>query len=335
MIKKILLYACITLISLSFFGCTKVHNTIDNSSDDNSITKEKYYNPYTGIECSKEDNNKTAFMAIIENSSSARPQSGISYADILYETSAEGGIPRFLALFSSSLPSTIGPIRSMRPYFLDIIREFNLPFAHCGGSAEALTTISNDNSLISINEINQGSYFWRDSSRKAPHNLYTSSDNIQKYITDKNIQLINSKFNSFDENYFTDSNLSSVSKINIEINKTYNTSYEYKDGLFYKFMNSEKAIDAINNSQISFSNIVIQKTPITLCSDSSHLNIPLIGEGDGFVFSKGKMINIRWKRDSETSKTILLDNNDDPIPLSPGKTMWNIIDTKNKIDIIS
>ena len=100
-------------------------------------------------------------------------------------------------------------------------------------------------------------------------------------------------------------------------------------------MNSEKAIDAINNSQISFSNIVIQKTPITLCSDSSHLNIPLIGEGDGFVFSKGKMINIRWKRDSETSKTILLDNNDDPIPLSPGKTMWNIIDTKNKIDIIS
>ena len=340
MIKKMLILSCSILILFSFLSCSEIGNiyneVIDTSAaPDTSDTKEeKYYNYYTGIESSKETANNFAFMAIIENSSSARPQSGISCADILFETSAEGGIPRFLALFSSDLPSIIGPIRSIRPYFIDIVKGFNLPVAHCGGSAEALSTISNDSSIFSINEINQGSYFWRDSQKKAPHNLYTSYDNIKKYMADKNIEVTKSEFISFDDDFFNTSNLQPASNIKLHINKTYNTSYEFKDNLYYKFMNSEKALDALNNSQVSFSNIVVQKTPITLCSDNSHLNIPIIGEGDGIVFSKGKMINITWKKSSLDSKIVLLDKEGNLVPLSPGKTMWNIVDTKTKIEII-
>ena len=331
MVKKLSIFACFIIVSLSFLSCSKISNITDEiiNNPPNPIEEEKYYNFYTGIECPKEELNNFAFMTIIENSSAARPQSGISYADILFETSAEGGIPRFLALFSSNLPSIIGPVRSIRPYFIDIVKEFNIPVAHCGGSAEALTTIDNDSSIISINEITQGSYFWRDSSRKAPHNLYTSSDNIKKYVDSKNINITKSQFASFDENFFDNS----ASNIKLLINKTYNTSYEYRDNLYYKFMNSEKAIDSINNSQINFSNIVVQKTPITLSNDNSHLNIPIVGEGEGIVFSKGKMINITWKRDSLNSKVTLLDKYGSIVPLSPGKTMWNIVDTKSKIEI--
>lgn len=335
MVKKLSIFACFIIVSLSFLSCSKISNITDEiiNNPPNPIEEEKYYNFYTGIECPKEELNNFAFMTIIENSSAARPQSGISYADILFETSAEGGIPRFLALFSSNLPSVIGPVRSIRPYFIDIVKEFNIPVAHCGGSAEALTTIDNDSSIISINEITQGSYFWRDSSRKAPHNLYTSSDNIKKYVDSKNINITKSQFASFDENFFDNSNLQPASNIKLLINKTYNTSYEYRDNLYYKFMNSEKAIDSINNSQINFSNIVVQKTPITLSNDNSHLNIPIVGEGEGIVFSKGKMINITWKRDSLNSKVTLLDKYGSIVPLSPGKTMWNIVDTKSKIEI--
>ena len=336
MIKNMLILACSILIFFSFSSCTEINN-ITNEVIDTSATpdtkEEKYYNYYTGIECSKEEVNNFAFMTIIENSSAAKPQSGISSADILFETLAEGGIPRFLALFSTNFPSIIGPIRSIRPYFIDIVKEFNLPVAHCGGSTEALSTINNDSSIISINEINYGSYFWRDSKRKAPHNLYTSSDNIKKYISNKDINITKSQFVSFDDNFFNNSNLQPASNIEIQINKTYNTSYEFKDNLYYKFMNSEKAMDALNNSQINFSNIIIQKTPIPLCSDNSHLNIPIIGKGEGIVFSKGKMINITWKKNSLDSKIVLLDKDGNSVALSPGKTMWNIVDTKTKIKI--
>lgn len=336
MFKKFLIFTCFIIASISFLSCSKISDITDEMIDNPPAPiekEEKYYSCYTGIECSKEESNRFAFMTIIENSSAARPQSGISYADILFETSAEGGIPRFLALFSSNLPSIIGPVRSIRPYFIDIVKEFNIPVAHCGGSSEALTTINNDSSIVSINEINQGSYFWRDSSRKAPHNLYTSSDNIKKYIDSKNINITKSQFASFDENFFNDSNLQPASNIKLQINKTYNTSYEYRNNVYYKFMNSEKAIDSIDNSQINFSNVVVQKTPITLSSDNCHLNIPIVGEGEGIVFSKGKMINIKWKRDSLDSKVTLLDKDGNIVPLSPGKTMWNIVDTKTKIEI--
>ena len=338
--KKFLLLIFIFSFLIFCIGCENKKSK-DISSEQSKETEEpestanneNFYNYYTGEKCLEDDNGATSFMAMIENSTLSRPQSGLSDADIIYETSAEGGIPRFLALFSSNLPSIIGPVRSIRPYFIDIVKEFNIPVAHCGGSAEALTTIDNDSSIISINEITQGSYFWRDSSRKAPHNLYTSSDNIKKYIDSKNINITKSQFASFDENFFDNSNLQPASNIKLLINKTYNTSYEYRDNLYYKFMNSEKAIDSINNSQINFSNIVVQKTPITLSNDNSHLNIPIVGEGEGIVFSKGKMINITWKRDSLNSKVTLLDKYGSIVPLSPGKTMWNIVDTKSKIEI--
>lgn len=109
--------------------------------------------PYTGNILESDSIDNIPFMCIIENSRAARPQSGLSEADIVYETMAEAGIPRFLAVFYENSPEVIGPVRSVRPYFLDISKEHDLPFAHCGGSAEALATISSDESLNSINEI--------------------------------------------------------------------------------------------------------------------------------------------------------------------------------------
>ncbi|MFQ6847416.1 MAG: DUF3048 domain-containing protein, partial [Clostridium perfringens] len=85
--------------------------------------------PYTGKILESDSIDNIPFMCIIENSRAARPQSGLSEADIVYETMAEAGIPRFLAVFYENSPEVIGPVRSVRPYFLDISKEHDLPFA--------------------------------------------------------------------------------------------------------------------------------------------------------------------------------------------------------------
>ena len=110
-------------------------------------------------------------MVVIENSKASRPQSGLNDADIVYETMAEGGISRFIALFQKNDAKVIGPVRSLRPYFIDISEEYNLPFAHCGGSDEALACVKSEN-LMSMDEMANSSSYWRDSVRKAPHNLH-------------------------------------------------------------------------------------------------------------------------------------------------------------------
>lgn len=328
--KKISLLLLLSTI-LFFIGCSNNNNNNTvNTSVDLEIKNTTISN-YTGEEIWEENIDNNPFMVIVENSVNSRPQSGLSFADIIYETLAEGGIPRFLAIFHSEQPDIIGPVRSVRQYFLDLATENNLPFAHCGGSEEALTTISQDKSLMSINEISNGKYFWRNDKRKAPHNLYTSSKNILTSISDKNFNYTSLPIAKFDKNYFEKETLTPVSNIYIELNKAYNTFYTYSDNVYIKSMDGDLAIDACNNLPLSFSNIIIQKTDITLQEDNSHLSINLLGEGEGYVFSNGRYVNALWKKDSTTDKTTFYDYNGNVIPLSPGKTIWHIVDNNTEI----
>jgi hypothetical protein len=332
--KKFFLFILLAItLSASILGCQKKTTPIEDVSEKNNSTSPTYYSYYTGEECSDSDNDKVPFMVMVENSSEARPQSGLSQADIIYETSAEAGIPRFIALFQKNPPSTIGPIRSVRPYFISIAREYGLPFAHCGGSAEALNTIANTPTLKSINEITNGTYFWRDNSKVAPHNLYTSSENIKKYITDKSLEINKSPFLTFDSTFYDNEDFAASNNLRIVINTHYNTSYIYNEGLYKKSMDGKESIDTYNNTPLTFSNIVVQKASITQNADNVHIDIDLLGTGEGYVLSKGKVININWSKSSNDSRTILYDKAGNEIPLSPGKTIWHILDTSTEIKL--
>ena len=73
---------------------------------------------------------------MIENSIDARPQSGLSGADTIYEAVAEGGITRFLSIFYCQDAGEVGPVRSARTYFIDFASEYaDYPlYAHVGGA---------------------------------------------------------------------------------------------------------------------------------------------------------------------------------------------------------
>ena len=99
----------------------------------------KYYSLLTGEEVKDEAATKQAVTAImIENSPDARPQSGVKQAGIVYEAIAEGGITRFLTLHQQDKPQMIGPVRSLRMYYVDWLAPYNASIAHVGGSAAAL-----------------------------------------------------------------------------------------------------------------------------------------------------------------------------------------------------
>ena len=316
------------ILSIGLTGCSLKENSALNTSSDMDKTVPSFY---TGEEIKESTNSNTPFMVMIENSTASRPQSGLGLADIIYETSAEGGIPRFMAIFHKNNPNKIGPVRSIRPYFLDLALENNLPFAHCGGSAEALTSISHNDSVMSINEILNGEYFWRDSERISPHNLYTSSEHILNSIVDKNFLSVPKPFSEFNKDYYSNELLSSISNIIINLNKNYDTSYIYEDNVYKKSMDGKVSLDSNTNEQLSFSNVVIQKTTISLQDDNLHLDIDLIGEGEGYVFSNGKYVNVIWKKAGENDKTKFYDINGDIVPLSPGKTIWHILNNDTDI----
>lgn len=137
---------------------------------------------------------------MIENSSAARPQSGLSAADVIYEAVAEGGITRFLAVYYCQDSAIVGPVRSARTYYLDWISEYGTSplYAHVGGAntpgpADALGQIDNYG-WGSYNDLNQFSIgfptFWRDYERLGPntateHTVYTATSKLWSFAATK------------------------------------------------------------------------------------------------------------------------------------------------------
>ena len=338
--NKSKLLLCI-IISISFIlqGCSKKAESIatpnqppPTKTESSVKTSQKYFSPYTGEEVKKEILDNIAVLAIVENSVDARPQSGLNAADIVYETMAEGGTPRFIALFQKNNAEKVGPIRSARPYFLDISKEYNLPFAHCGGSAEALVKIKNEN-LMSMNEMTYASTYWRDSLRKAPHNLYTSTEKLRELVKTKDFVKAPTVKLKFDKSYWDNAKSPKATDVLLKINKNYNTSYNYKDGLYLKSMDGKSSTNKENKLPLAFKTIVVQITSIKKQADGQHLDISLIGNGDGYVISNGKFIKMHWSKKDATSQTLLTDESGNNLPLNPGKTWWNIVDKNTIVDI--
>jgi len=108
----------------------------------------------------------------IDNIVLARPQTGLGSADIVYVLPVEGGLSRFMAVFSSHYPAVIGPVRSARQDDIDLLGQFGRPaFAYSGATAALLPYI---HAIARIVDLYAGtaSGYYRGTDRIAPYNLY-------------------------------------------------------------------------------------------------------------------------------------------------------------------
>ena len=144
----------------------------------------KYYSRLSGPEIANEsDNNKPVYCVQVPNGADgARPQAGLTEAPVVFEAIAEAGITRFAALFQNAKSEVIGPIRSLRNYYLDWDTPFDCTVVHAGGATDAIAALRAggyrevDESLV---------YMWRNySSYWAPNNLFTSAALLEKAAAD-------------------------------------------------------------------------------------------------------------------------------------------------------
>src|SRR5499427_5044822 len=116
----------------------------------------------------------------IDNIVLARPPTGLARADIVYVLPVEGGLSRFLAVFSSHYPPVIGPVRSAREDDLQLLRQFGRPaFGYSGATATLLPFIHRTARIVDLYDGTASGYY-RDSSRIAPYNLYARTRQLLK-----------------------------------------------------------------------------------------------------------------------------------------------------------
>ncbi len=136
------------------------------------------------------------FSVIIDNMREGRPPAGVRNAGLVIEAPVEAGITRWLAFYEfdcqlsvvSCQLSKIGPVRSLRPYFLSLAEGYQTPIAHVGGSPEALR-LARRSTLPTLNEFGHGGHFFRDMKRADPHRIFTRPALLLQAIANFRIEL--------------------------------------------------------------------------------------------------------------------------------------------------
>ncbi len=281
----------------------------------------KYYSPLTGAEVESEAVTKQAVTGImIENSPDARPQSGLKNSGVVFEAVAEGGITRFLAIYQEQKPQLIGPVRSVRMYYVDWIAAFNASVAHIGGSAAALAEVRNGNYRDIDQFFNAGSY-WRASDRYAPHNVYTSFERLDALNAAKGYT--SSSFTGFTRKDSKVSEAPNATSINVTISgPLYNSAYTY-NAATNTYDRSEGGAPHTDREegQISPRVVIVMKVnETTVMEDGARQNIQAVGSGPAYIFQDGTVQEVTWSKASKTEQIKFTDANGKDVPLARGQT---------------
>ena len=282
----------------------------------------KYYSPLTGVALTEEALTKRHITAVmIENSPDARPQSGLKDAGIVYEAIAEGGITRFLALYQESRPGLVGPVRSVRPYYVEWGAAYDAAVAHIGGSARALQMIRSGNYGLDIDQFFNAGAYWRASDRRAPHNVYTNFDNLDQLVTSKG--KASSAFTPVERKDDTKSKAPNANHINLPISSaSYNIDYDYhaETNSYLRKVGGETHHDR-EGGQIQPKVVVaIQVSMTREMEDGYREQIATTGSGKAFIFQDGDVTEAVWQRPDVKSQIIFVDMAGKPLKLNRGQT---------------
>lgn len=286
-----------------------------------------YVFPLSGLDTNVESSQRP-FAVIINNHPSARPQSGLHMADIIYEILAEGDVTRFIAVYQSEQPEIIGPVRSARDYFVELSKGFDAFFIAHGWSPDAKKMLQ----AGEVDNINgmfyDGSLFWRDSSRVAPHNSYISFENIKKGAdqTETQFESVTTPLSFLSEeevNKLSGSNGLNVS-VDYSSREIFKAEYHYNHKLekYERYSNGEQTIDRETGDPVYLDNVLIVEMEHQVIDSAGRRIINAQAGGKGLLLQKGLAQEVEWKN---IDGRIIPYQENKELGLVPGKTWINII----------
>ena len=315
----------------------------------------RYFNIISGAPSQTPEEALVASLAvIIDNHPKSFPQEGLDKADVVFEVPVEGGATRFLAFFNAdnTVPK-IGPVRSARRYFADMAGIFQSLIAHSGGSPEAILYLKgNTISVIDVDEIGpEGKYFWRDMTRSAPHNLFTSSAFLQdalktlkkereNYLVYENVAWSwldqKSEKDALRENFFLQTkNSNEASDITIDYSTfTYQVEYKYNpERRRYARFQGGAVLKTSDQEEIFIDNILIAYMPVAVIDNEGRLKIEDVGSGEALVCMYGICLKTLWQREAQNKQIVFLQH-ESPVKFIPfGRTWIHIVPIGRKVTL--
>lgn len=287
--------------------------------------------PLTGLPSNDDQElDRPALAVKIDNHPNARPQTALDQADIVFEGRAEG-VTRFLAVFHSNAPDPLGPVRSSRTSDFDLLRGLDNPLYASSGGNDYVANGLRSLPIFEVTAISQRAYT-RDSSRPAPHNLFTSANDLFALAPDDAA----SPSPWFD--YRPAAQEPEGRAIDSPVTIRYRGSpvvthaWDSAAGGWSRTQDG-RPHTSVAGDQLAPENVVIMVTNyVTSAADAASPELVSIGEGELFVLTGGVLIEGTWARPTPADKPELLDADGEPILLTPGRT-WVLYPEAGQVTI--
>lgn len=289
-------------------------------------------NPFNGALVSETDANKHAIAVMIENHPDARPQSGLTSANIVYEAITEGGITRFMGIFGSLYPVKAGPVRSARTPFLNYLKEYDAWCGHVGGSIDVIQNISKY-SVKDLDEFANAKPYWREPRGNVAieHTMYV---NVQKLADIGASKSWDSTSGSFEHWQFIDdiqeSNRPETQIQIVPYEGSYKIKWEYQkqENSYKRYQNDVVHRDRETKADITPKNVVIMSIPSEIIknpADEMSTEINAIGSGKAIILQNGTKITGTWKKSSRDGRTKFYDSAGSEISFVRGQIWIQIV----------
>jgi predicted small lipoprotein YifL len=334
--KKILSIVLILGLFLSFAGCGK-----KPAAQEPEVAPEPETPEVTEIPV-PEDNPALpgGVLVMVDNHSKARPQSGLDKADVVFEIMAEGGITRYMAMFYTQAADKIGPVRSARYYFVQLAKGYDLPYAHVGGSVDGLETISK----LKVKDLNEagnaGKYFWRDKSRKAPHNSYTSTDQLMEAVKAKNYGEVVPVLPPYGSEFVGEPLSGGQVDLTYATGKyPYKVSWRWEEGLggnggqYRRYINGEAQATLDEVPLVADTIFVLAAKTRERNTDPVTSSVDIIGQGEALCIIENQVVHGTWVKESAEAPLQLLDSAGQPMKRKLGKTWIQIINSMAEVEL--
>jgi hypothetical protein len=256
------------------------------------LVKTRLVSPFTGEPVKK----LSRVLAVkIDNIVYARPQTGLTAADIVYVLPVEGGLTRFLAIFSSHIPPVIGPVRSARADDLELLRQFGKPaFAWSGAQPRLTGVIEHYPRIVDLYAALVGGYY-RDYNRVAPYNLFAHTHTLLAEAKRA------SKAHSIGFRFGPPNpggRRTSSASVSYPA-ASYRFTWSARRGRWLIWIDGTKAAST-EHRQLSAATVVIQHTLVRLSNYKEYgrkpPNATSVGHGTAIVLRNGRAYRVRWSR---------------------------------------
>lgn len=300
-------------------------------------------NILSGLQISEQVEDSRPIAVMIENSPDARPQTGLDLADVIVEIVDEGGVTRYVAIYSSYDTEILGPVRSARQYYGEVACGFDPIYAFWGTYPEGYKIIENMGmDVLSVlgdqsgnSSITAQASHWRDEGRAAPHNGYMSTLQLKEDAQRLGYALEGGQSPFMFKLDASDSEKGSVDQVTVDFSyEQYKAGYQYEreNNFYLKSVGGSPQIDRESGEQLIANNIVVLITDIANSGDAAgHMIVRTTNGGKAFYFMDGQVIEGTWDRQSISEPFEFKDSDGNDILFNRGTTWISMVESIDRV----